>query len=268
MKDQFNRTELLFGIEAVQRLHDSRVAVIGLGGVGGYACEGLARSGIGHFLLVDFDTLGPTNLNRQIIALHSTIGKMKVEVMRDRILDINPDAKVDIFADFCAIESRDQLLQNVDYIVDAIDSLGPKVGLLEDAFHKKIPIISILGAGNRVDPSQIHLADISNTIRCPLARRVRKFLRRRGIASGIPVIYSSELPIKEFAEDSTPMDETISARGRSRVTIGSVGYMPAIMGMWAASYIIRNIALGYEYKENSKYNESIDNPGDFIEEKK
>ncbi len=253
MKDQFNRTELLLGNEAVQRLHECRVAVIGLGGVGGYTCEGLARSGIGRFLLVDFDTIGATNLNRQIIALHSTVGKMKAEVMRDRILDINPEAEVDIFADFCAIESRDQLLQNVDFIVDAIDGLGPKVGLMEDAYHRKIPIISILGAGNRMDPSQIHLADISETSRCPLARRVRKFLKRRGIASGIPVIYSSEFPIREFAEDSIPLDETISARGRSRVTIGSVGYMPAIMGMWAASYIIRNIATGYQYSTHKKH---------------
>jgi tRNA threonylcarbamoyladenosine dehydratase len=248
MKEQFNRTELLFGIDAVKRLHDSRVAVIGLGGVGGYACEGLARGGIGHFLLVDFDTVGPTNLNRQIIALHSTVGKMKVDIMRDRIIDINPEAVVDIFAGFCAIESRDKLLQNVDFVVDAIDSLGPKVGLIEDAYRKGIPIISVLGAGNRVDPSQVHLTDISDTIRCPLARRVRKFLRRRGINQGVPVIYSSELPIKEFAQDSIPLDETISARGRSRVTIGSVGYMPAIMGMWAASYIIRNLTSGYVYQ--------------------
>jgi tRNA threonylcarbamoyladenosine dehydratase len=171
---------------------------------------------------------------------------------------------VEIFSGFCAIESREELLQNVDFIVDAIDSLGPKVGLIEDAYHKKIPIISILGAGNRVDPSQIHLSDISNTVRCPLARRVRKFLRRRGIANGIPVIYSSELPIREFAEDSIPLDETISVRGRSRVTIGSVGYMPAIMGMWAASYVIRNIATGFVYlphktsQENLKQGECSD----------
>jgi tRNA threonylcarbamoyladenosine dehydratase len=270
MKDQFNRTELLLGIDAVKRLHDTRVAVIGLGGVGGYASEGLARSGIGKFLLVDFDTVGPTNLNRQIIALHSTVGKLKVETMRDRILDINPEAIVDVFAGFCAIESREQLLQNVDFIVDAIDSLGPKVGLIEEAFHRKIPIISILGAGNRVDPSQIHLADISDTMRCPLARRVRKFLRRRGIDKGIPVIYSSEIPIKEFAEDSIPLDETISTRGRSRVTIGSVGYMPAIMGMWAASYIIRNIAEGFVYTTTKRSKENctlFDRDGDDIEAK-
>jgi tRNA threonylcarbamoyladenosine dehydratase len=264
MKDQFNRTELLFGVEAVQRLHESRVAVIGLGGVGGYACEGLARSGIGRFLIIDFDTVGPTNLNRQIIALHSTVGKPKVEVMRERILDINPEAQVDVFEGFCAIENREQLLLGVDFIVDAIDSLGPKVGLMEEAYHRKIPIISILGAGNRVDPSQVHLADISDTMRCPLARRVRKFLRRRGIACGIPVIYSSEFPIKEFAEDSIPLDETISARGRSRVTIGSVGYMPAIMGMWAASYIIRNIASGYVYTDK-KTSKQEKNAGDEFE---
>lgn len=252
MKDQFNRTELLLGTDAIRKLHDSRIAVIGLGGVGGYACEALARSGVGHFLLIDFDTVGPTNLNRQIIALHSTVGKPKVEVMRERILDINPDAQVEIYEGFCAIENRDELLRNIDFIVDAIDSLGPKVGLLEHAFHQKIPIISVLGAGNRVDPSLVHLSDISNTMRCPLARRVRKFLRRRGIDSGIPVIYSSEESIKEFAEDTTPLDESISVRGRSRVTIGSVGYMPAIMGMWAASYVIRNLSMSFTLQKTKQ----------------
>ncbi|HNX00286.1 MAG TPA: tRNA threonylcarbamoyladenosine dehydratase [Candidatus Cloacimonadota bacterium] len=255
MKDQFNRTELLFGSDAIKKLQQSRIAVIGLGGVGGYACESLARSGVGQFLLVDFDTIGPTNLNRQIIALHSTVGKPKVEVMRDRIKDINPEAIVDIYQGFCAIENREELLQNIDFIVDAIDSLGPKVGLLEFAYHQNMPIISVLGAGNRVDPSQVHLSDISDTMGCPLARRVRKFLRRRGIDKGIPVIYSSEVSIKEFAEDTTPLDESISVRGRSRVTIGSVGYMPAIMGMWAASYVIRNLATGYVYQKSQSTNE-------------
>jgi tRNA A37 threonylcarbamoyladenosine dehydratase len=245
MIDQFNRTELLFGKGILRKFEQSRVAVIGLGGVGSYAAEGLARGGIGNFLLVDFDIVGMTNLNRQNIALHSTIGKQKTEVMRSRILDINPHASVVIFTGFCAIESRDELLQNVDFIVDAIDSLGPKVGLLEDAYHKKIPVISVLGAGNRVDPSQIHLTDISKTFCCPLARRIRKYLRRRGIDSGLPVIFSCEPPINSFAEDSEPVDETISSRGRSRVTIGSVSYMPAIMGMWAASYVLRQIAGAY-----------------------
>ncbi|MDO9577873.1 MAG: tRNA threonylcarbamoyladenosine dehydratase [Candidatus Cloacimonadales bacterium] len=240
--DQFSRTKLLFGQEAIAIFQKSRIAVMGLGGVGSYAAEALARSGIGAFLLVDFDTIGLSNLNRQLPALHSTIGKLKTEAMRDRILDINPKAKVEIYSDFCAHESRDFLLNNVDFVVDAIDSLGPKTGLLEACVQKNIPVISSMGAASRFDPAKIELADISKSRICPLAKKVRKYLHRRGIESGIPVIYSYEKPIAQFDHKAGAEEEWVSGRGRKRGTLGSVVYLPAIMGMWAASYVLRKLA--------------------------
>ena len=240
--NQFSRTELLFGKDAIEKFRKTRVAVMGLGGVGSFAAEALARSGIGAFLLVDFDKVGLSNLNRQSQALHSTIGKMKTEAMKERILNINPDAKVDIYSDFCAIESREFLLKNVDFVVDAIDSLGPKSGLLEAVYKKEIPVISVLGAASRFDPSKIELCDISKSRICPLAKKVRKYLHRRGITEGIPVIYSYEKPIAQFAHEAGAEAEWISGRGRKRGTLGSVVYLPAIMGMWAASYVLRKLA--------------------------
>lgn len=239
---QFSRTELLFGKAAVETFQHSRVAVMGLGGVGSYAAEALARSGIGAFLLVDFDTVGLSNLNRQLPALHSTIGKLKTEAMRDRILDINPAAQVDIHSDFCAKESREMLLQNLDFVVDAIDSLGPKTGLIEACYHKKIPLISAMGAASRFDPAKIELVDISRSRICPLAKKVRKYLHRRGITKGIPVIYSYEKPIPQFSHAAGAEAEWVSTRGRKRGTLGSVVYLPAIIGMWAASYVLRELA--------------------------
>jgi tRNA threonylcarbamoyladenosine dehydratase len=240
--DQFSRTQLLFGDEAVEIFQKSRVAIMGLGGVGSYAAEALARSGIGHFLLVDFDTVGISNLNRQLPALHSTIGKLKTEAMQERLLDINPQVDVELYSDFCAKESRDHLLQNLDFVVDAIDSLGPKTGLLEACYRKEIPIISAMGAASRFDPSKIELVDISKSRICPLAKKVRKYLHRRGIDKGIPVIYSFEKPIAQFDHDAGAEAEWVSARGRKRGTLGSVVYLPAIIGMWAASYVLRKLA--------------------------
>jgi tRNA A37 threonylcarbamoyladenosine dehydratase len=167
---------------------------------------------------------------------------MKTEAMRDRILDINPEANVEIYSDFCAHESRDQLLENIDFVVDAIDSLGPKAGLLEAVHRKKIPVISSMGAASRFDPSKIELCDISKSRICPLAKKVRKYLHKRGITEGIPVIYSYEKPIAQFDHEAGAEAEWVSARGRKRGTLGSVVYLPAIMGMWAASYVLRKLA--------------------------
>jgi len=240
--EQFSRTALLFGDDAIAKFQKTRVAVMGLGGVGSYAAEALARSGIGFLLLVDFDTIGLSNLNRQLPALHSTIGKLKTETMRNRLLDINPQLKVNIYSDFCAQESRDFLLENVDFVVDAIDSLGPKASLLESCVNKKIPVISSMGAASRFDPAKIELVDISKSRICPLAKKVRKYLHRRGIDKGIPVVYSFEKPIPQFNHDMGAEVEWVSGRGRKRGTLGSVVYLPAIMGMWAASYVLRKLA--------------------------
>ncbi|MCF7858486.1 MAG: tRNA threonylcarbamoyladenosine dehydratase [Candidatus Cloacimonetes bacterium] len=240
--NQFTRTEMLFGKESIKIFQSKRIAVMGLGGVGSYTAEALSRSGIGHFLLVDFDKVSLSNLNRQLIALYSTLGQLKTEVMKERILDINPKAKVEIYSDFCAHESRDELLENVDFVVDAIDSLGPKAGLLESCYRKEIPIISSMGAANRIDPSKIKLVDISETKICPLAKKVRKYLHRRGIEKGIPVVYSWEKPITQFDYKAEVVEELVTQRGRKRSTLGSVVYLPAIMGLWASSFILRKLA--------------------------
>ena len=239
MKDIFSRTALIFGEDAIQKFHTKRVAVIGLGGVGSFAAEILIRSGIEKLVLVDFDTISESNINRQIPALHSTIGKNKTEVMKDRLLDINPDSEIRIFSVFLDETNRDEIFENVDFVIDAIDSLNPKTNLLEYLFHNKMDLISVMGAGGRKDPSYIKMGDLFDTTYCPLARRVRKFLRRRGITKGIPVIYTDEQPIPQSDEIN---DEDVISRGRKRGTLGSVVYMPAMMGIWAASYVLRKIS--------------------------
>ena len=178
---EFSRTKLLFGEENLGVFKKTRVAVIGLGGVGSYAVEVLARSGIGKLRLVDFDKITKSNINRQVIALHSTIGRLKTEVMAERIKDINPSIEVEIATDFCDENNREKLLKNLDFVIDAIDSLGPKAGLMADLYHRKIPFISVLGAAGKIDPSLIELTDISKTKICPLARKVRKYLHRKDI---------------------------------------------------------------------------------------
>jgi tRNA A37 threonylcarbamoyladenosine dehydratase len=240
--DQFSRTRLLFGEEALEKFAVTRIAIMGLGGVGSYVSEALARSGIIKMLLVDFDKITLSNINRQLPALHSTLGRQKTEVMRERLLDINPAMEIDIFSGFCNEPTRSELLENVDFVVDAIDSLVPKVNLLEECFRKNIPVISSMGAASRFDPAMIELADISETSVCPLARRVRKFLRRRGIEKGIPVIFSREIPIDQFPPEEGTLQDWEGPKGRIRGTLGSVTYIPAIMGMWAASYVLRELA--------------------------
>ena len=240
--EQFGRTALLFGEQAIEIFQKSRIAIMGLGGVGSYAAEALARSGVGKFLLVDFDTVSISNINRQLPALHSTVGMLKTEAMKERLLAINPNLEIDIYSDFCADESRNHLLKNLDFVVDAIDSLNPKVGLIEACYQQNIPIISSMGAAGRVDPSKIAQVDISETKICPLAKIVRKYLRRRGISKGVPVIYSWEVPIPQFPPEAGTDKEWVEGRGRKRGTLGSVVYLPAIFGMWAASYVLRELA--------------------------
>ncbi|HNQ43538.1 MAG TPA: tRNA threonylcarbamoyladenosine dehydratase [Candidatus Cloacimonadota bacterium] len=240
MQSDFSRTELLLGAEALAKLHNACVCVVGLGGVGSYATEALARAGIGHFILIDFDTVGPTNINRQLLATTSSIGKPKTELMRQRILDINPTAQVTCHQEFIDQENRNDLIRGADYVIDAIDSLGPKIGLLEYMAKSEYRFIAVMGAGNRLDPTQIHLAPLKQSHRCPLARRVRKFLRRRGVEGNFPCVYSSEPALVPDADVESD-DELIIQRGRQRKTIGSISYMPAIMGMMAASWVIREL---------------------------
>ncbi len=233
----FQRTEMLLGTDNLKKLYDSKVVIAGLGGVGSYVAEALGRSGVGEMVLIDFDVISESNINRQLIALHSTIGKKKTEVMRDRLLDINPKIKIEIISDFCSPDKVEEYIVNQDFIVDAIDSLNPKVTLLEKAVKSDKKIISCLGAGGRTDPSKIALSDISKSWGCPLASRVRKYLRRRGISKGIPAVYSYEKPVKG-TEENCDWDES---KGRKRVTVSSSVFIPGIMGLWAASYVVRQL---------------------------
>jgi tRNA A37 threonylcarbamoyladenosine dehydratase len=242
LKARFNRTALLFGEEVLNTFLQSSVAVVGLGGVGSFAAELLARSGIGRIVLVDFDRINISNTNRQIQALTSTIGKQKSEVLRSRLIDINPAAEITAHSEFCDSGNREILLRGSDFIIDAIDSLGPKSGLLEFAFRSGKRIISCMGAANRIDPSKISMADISEVKGCPLARRVRRYLRKKGIEQGIPVIYSSEepLPLHKITEKVKEFPSLV--RGRERETLGSTSYLPAIIASWAVSYVLRDLA--------------------------
>ena len=234
----FSRTELLAGQQGMQKLARTSVAVIGLGGVGSYSAEALARSGIGKFILIDFDVIESTNINRQILALQSTLGKPKVELMQQRILDINPKAEVIIYQEVLDGNKQDNLLEGAEYCVDSIDSLNSKISLLEFLLKNERKFISIMGAGNRLDPSQVHISTIDKSHNCPLARRVRKLLHKKGIRGHFPCVYSSELPI---VPENDVSDEEGIIKDRQRKVIGSISYLPAVMGLMAASYVIRDV---------------------------
>ena len=225
----------------MQKLARTSVAVIGLGGVGSYSAEALARSGIGKFILIDFDVIEPSNINRQILALQSTIGKPKVEIMQQRIRDINPKAEVIIYQEVLDGNNQERLLEGAEYCVDAIDSLSSKIGLLEFLLKNERKFISVMGAGNRLNPSQVHISTIDKSHNCPLARRVRKLLNKKGIRGHFPCVYSSELPI--IPENDVSIEDSIT-KDRQRKVIGSISYLPAVMGLMAAAYVIRSILEG------------------------
>lgn len=230
------RTELLLGKERMEYLAGCHVLVVGLGGVGAYAAEQICRAGIGKMTIVDADTVNESNLNRQLPALHSTLGKSKAEVMGARLRDINPDLQLTILPEFLRDERTEEVLSAAPYqfVVDAIDSLSPKVYLMYHAFTRKIPLISSMGAGAKTDPAQIKIADISRTTDCALAKAVRKRLRGMGVGKGIPVVFSTEPACPEAVIEVE--NETCK-----RTTTGTVSYMPALFGCWMASYVIRNI---------------------------
>ena len=246
MSDQFERTELLLGREAIDKLAHSRVAIFGVGGVGGYVCEALVRSGVAAFDLIDKDTVALSNLNRQIIATRKTIGKYKAEVMRDRILEINPDADVRIHNCFFLPENADEFpFEEYDYIVDAVDTVTAKIALVMKATEKNIPIISSMGAGNKLDGSMFRVADIYKTKVCPLAKVMRRELKKRGVKK-LKVVYSEELPVRPIrnaeadskAEDSNPLDEK---KIRRKDTPGSVAFVPSVAGMIIAGEVVKDL---------------------------
>lgn len=230
------RTELLFGTDRIERLSQCHVLVVGLGGVGAYAAEQICRAGIGKMTIVDADTVNESNINRQLPALHSTLGMPKAEVVAKRLLDINPKIQLTVLNEFLRDERTEEVLtsQPFDFVVDAIDSLSPKVFLMYHAYTHKIPIVSSMGAGAKIDPSQIKIADISKTMNCALAKAVRKRLRGMGVNKGIPVVFSTEMANPDAVIE-------VDNEQCKRTTTGTVSYMPATFGCFLASYVIRNI---------------------------
>ena len=247
MLNQFSRTELLIGKESIEKLQNSKVAVFGIGGVGSFVVEGLVRAGIGNFILVDDDKVCLTNLNRQIIATRKTVGKPKVEVARDRILEINPNANVEIFQEFFMPNSRKILDETVSYVVDSIDTVTAKIELVVRAEKLNIPIISSMGTGNKLDPTKFEVTDIYKTSVCPLAKVMRKELRARNI-KGLKVVYSKEEPIKpdKNLECSCktgcicPPGTVRKCTAKNQIP-GSISFVPSVAGLIIAGEVIKDI---------------------------
>ena len=247
MLDQFSRTELLIGEEAIEKLNKSKVAVFGIGGVGSFVVEGLVRAGVENFILVDDDKVCLTNLNRQIIATHKTVGKYKVEVAKERILEINPNAKVEIYQEFFMPDSKEILDKSVNYIIDSVDTVTAKIELVMRANKLNIPIISSMGTGNKLDPTRFEVTDIYKTSICPLAKVMRKELRARGIQK-LKVVYSKEEPIKlnETIENSCK-NGCICPPGTKRKCIvrnqvpGSISFVPSVAGLIIAGEVIKDL---------------------------
>lgn len=237
--EQFVRTEMLLGVETMEKLKNAYVAVFGVGGVGGYVAEALARSGVGKFDLIDNDTVALSNINRQIIATHSSVGKYKVDVMKERILDINPKAEVNVHKCFYLPEnSADFDFSKYTYIVDAIDTVTAKLELIVRANEANVPIISSMGTGNKLDPTKLEVTDIYKTEMCPLARVMRTELKKRGIKK-LKVVYSKEQPIKIQKNEIHQI--TSSNQGRIKDVPGSVAFVPSVAGLIIAGQVINDV---------------------------
>ena len=247
MLNQFSRTELLIGKEGIEKLQNAKVAVFGIGGVGSYVVEGLVRAGVGNFILVDDDKVCLTNLNRQIIATRKTVGKPKVEVAKERILDINPNANVEIVQEFFMPDSKEILDDTVDYVVDSVDTVTAKIELVMRTKKLNIPIISSMGTGNKLDPTRFEVTDIFKTSVCPLAKVMRKELRARNIDS-LKVVYSKEEPIKPDENSNAscktgcicPPDTKRKFTIRNQVP-GSISFVPSVAGLIIAGEVVRDI---------------------------
>lgn len=248
MLHEFSRAELLVGKDAINKLHNSKVAVLGIGGVGTFVVEGLARAGIGKFVLVDDDNICLTNINRQLHATRKTIGRPKVEVMKERILDINPQAEVITHQKFYLPEYADELIkEDYDYIVDAVDTVTAKIDLVVTAQKKNIPIISCMGAGNKLDPTKFEVTDIFRTSVCPLAKVMRRELRKRGVQS-LKVVYSTEEPIKPLeSEEASCNTSCICPKGSTKHCLtkrqipGSISFVPSVAGLIAAGEVVKDL---------------------------
>ena len=245
--EQFVRTEMLLGQESLEKLKNAHVAVCGVGGVGGYVAEALARSGVGKFDLIDNDTVALSNINRQIIALHSTIGQYKVDVMKERILDINPEAEVTVHKCFFLPENAGEFdFSKYTYIIDAIDTVTAKLELIVRADGAGVPIISSMGTGNKLDPVRLEVADIYKTEVCPLARVMRTELKKRGIKK-LKVVYSKEQPVKRGKNEDRQI--TSENSGRIKDVPGSIAFVPSVAGLIIAGQVILDIK-GEEHAGN------------------
>ena len=227
MNNQFSRTELIIGKENLKKLNNAKVAVFGIGGVGSYAIEGLARAGVESFVLIDNDIVDETNINRQLIATTKTIGQPKVEVAKKRLLDINPDVKVETYQEFFLPETENILDNTIDYIVDCVDTVTAKIELVIRAHKLYIPIISAMGTGNKLDPTRFEVTDIFKTSNCPLAKVIRKELRKREIDK-LKVVYSKEEPIKPDNLDAN-------------CPPGSISFVPSVAGLIIAGEVVKDI---------------------------
>lgn len=248
MLNQFSRTELLIKSEGIEKLKNSKIAVFGIGGVGSFVVEGLVRAGVGNFVLIDDDKICLTNLNRQIIATRKTIGKYKVDVAKERILEINPDAKVETYQEFYMPDSKTNIInKEIDYVIDCVDTVTAKIEIIEQCKKLNIPVISSMGTGNKLDPSKFEITDIFKTSICPLAKVMRKELKKRNI-DNLKVIYSKEEPIK-IGDNSNSSCKTncICPPGTKRkCTIrnqvpGSISFVPSVAGLMIAGEVVRDI---------------------------
>ena len=232
MTERFSRTKMLIGDVSLEKLNNSRVAVFGVGGVGGYVVEALARAGVGKIDLIDNDTVSVSNINRQIIALHSTVGRPKTEVMSERIKDINPEIKVECINKFVLPENIDEFdFSAYDYIVDAIDTVSGKLAIIEKAYFLCKPVISSMGTGNKLDPTRFEITDINKTSVCPLARVMRYELKKRGVKK-LKVLYSKEEPLKPFDAETNEKGKAIP---------GSISCVPSVAGLIIASEVIKDL---------------------------
>ena len=234
MKEWMQRTELLLGSDRIERLRNARVLVVGLGGVGAYAAEAIARAGVGTMTIADADAVSESNINRQLPALHSTVGEPKAEVMARRLLDINPGLRLTVVRRYIRDEETETLLdEGFDYVVDAIDTLSPKAGLIRSCLERDIPVVSSMGAGAKTDPTRVRIEDIARSHHCPLAHMLRKRLHKMGIRTGFYVVFSDE-PVREGS--MMLCEET-----NKKSNVGTISYMPAVFGCHCASVVIRGL---------------------------
>ncbi len=231
----FERTHILIGDEGIARLQQSHIFLAGMGGVGSFTAEALARMGVGKMTLVDHDVVSGSNMNRQLVALKSTVGELKADVMANRIKEINPDCELELITEFLTPDTIPEILsRGYDVVIDAIDSLSSKSALLETAWRNDMPVFASMGAGGKLDPTQVRTADLMDTSMCKLAKHLRAQLRKRGVGRGIQTVYSTESPLP-------PLPPEPVSRGRARAVNGTVSYMPSIFGLTLAGMVINHI---------------------------